>query len=1166
MVSVQVVSQLLVWLGWWALFRRRNNSEPDCVAALQAYILAGAQIVGTGLVLGHLGWLSPPALLGANGGLTLAVWAAAWRPAPVSRSGLMRLARGVFPRAPAGFINGLLLLLNLVVLALTLTRAAWYELGSYDGLCYHLPMVQRMVQEGHLLFTDPPNILVESYPKNIELWFFWNYAFSGSDRWLDAGQVPLLFLAQLAVYCLGRTLGTSRACAATGALLFPFAPVVLAQITTTYTDVGVSALLLAAMALLAVASLRLGWLNSLAFGCSLGLLLGTKFSGLVYAVVLGGAFLAAGLARRLAIWTLVRHVLLLAGVVTAIGGSTYLCNAWNHGNPLYPYEVSLGPVELPGPRSPDSLYGLDQTRGEPRYRTIARSWTTVAQYPMVTHSPVFGGFGVTWLFLLGCCVLWLASAVRRRVGADLLFFLLMVVLFLVTPLNFRVRFTIFLLGLGTVALGRVMDQGRLLVWLGGLGAWVVAGLTVVQSLDLYRGLWTPAIAQECQQPCWNRDLQAFHQAYRWVRARGPRRQRILVFRHQSREICSYCLWNPEGNTLLFHPDPDSEEAFLSLLTAHRDSWWVVPRGSRADHYYLNHAGRFQVLYADDTALVVSGASPSPVATPWVSQLWPHEQAADRQGKSLPNFSRAGYGLGRPVPHQTGPLFDVTELPFGAVPNDGRDDTAALQRAVDAAGANGGGVVFLPVGRYDIHSDPEAPWLTISQSNVVLRGAGADGEGTVLHLGSPGPEGLVRRLGSIPAADEARRYAALAVVGPEGGEVLAHYRADVLRGQRLVQVDDASQFHPGQMVRIELDDPLIDPANPHPDRVDLVRQLTHPFALTAAQGDTYGPAAQRVSWLVQIEAVEGHHRLRLTEPVRFDHRQAYRPRLSSFQGVSGVGIEHLRLESAWPGEYVHHQPFRSADGQVVRSAKEQDYLWGGLWLSQVRDSWIHDVTFNNLTQGIILSHCVHLTVRDVRFRGHAGHAGITMARSHGILVDRAAFFAPRVHPITFSMGASGNVVTNSETQDRGFDQERGTGPFIDFHGLFPHENLLDNLRGFQVASGGDLSVLPHAGVRNVFWNIEAPAELGACGEVGHEFAWTCEVDTTSSKTRTTMFEHYPQAFYVGVTRRGNRPVQLGGRAVDRRTTWMTVEGLNRPGVVPPSLWRAQREQAGHTSSP
>jgi hypothetical protein len=61
------------------------------------------------------------------------------------------------------------------------------------------------------------------------------------------------------------------------------------------------------------------------------------------------------------------------------------------------------------------------------------------------------------------------------------------------------------------------------------------------------------------------------------------------------------------------------------------------------------------------------------------------------------------------------LFDVTK--FGAVPNDGMDDTDAVQKALDAAGGNGGGVVYLPRGRFQMNGPIRIPRF------VLLKGAG-----------------------------------------------------------------------------------------------------------------------------------------------------------------------------------------------------------------------------------------------------------------------------------------------------------------------------------------------------------------------------------------------------------------------------------------------------------
>ena len=63
------------------------------------------------------------------------------------------------------------------------------------------------------------------------------------------------------------------------------------------------------------------------------------------------------------------------------------------------------------------------------------------------------------------------------------------------------------------------------------------------------------------------------------------------------------------------------------------------------------------------------------------------------------------------------IFNV-KTGYGAKGDNSTDDTAAIQSAINAAVANGGGVVFFPTGNYIVSST-----LTVNQSNVSLIGSG-----------------------------------------------------------------------------------------------------------------------------------------------------------------------------------------------------------------------------------------------------------------------------------------------------------------------------------------------------------------------------------------------------------------------------------------------------------
>ncbi len=72
-----------------------------------------------------------------------------------------------------------------------------------------------------------------------------------------------------------------------------------------------------------------------------------------------------------------------------------------------------------------------------------------------------------------------------------------------------------------------------------------------------------------------------------------------------------------------------------------------------------------------------------------------------------------------------PAVRPTDAREHGAKGDGKSaDTAAIQRAIDAIGAAGGGVVYLPAGTYRIKPAGGSDCaLRMSRSGVVLRGAG-----------------------------------------------------------------------------------------------------------------------------------------------------------------------------------------------------------------------------------------------------------------------------------------------------------------------------------------------------------------------------------------------------------------------------------------------------------
>lgn len=84
------------------------------------------------------------------------------------------------------------------------------------------------------------------------------------------------------------------------------------------------------------------------------------------------------------------------------------------------------------------------------------------------------------------------------------------------------------------------------------------------------------------------------------------------------------------------------------------------------------------------------------------------------------------------------LYDVTK--FGASGDGETDDSGAIQSAIDVAISDGGGIVYLPVGTYNVDET-----LTVTGDHIAITGAGKGSiirgtfeEGDIIYAGGPKP--------------------------------------------------------------------------------------------------------------------------------------------------------------------------------------------------------------------------------------------------------------------------------------------------------------------------------------------------------------------------------------------------------------------------------------------
>ena len=453
-------------------------------------------------------------------------------------------------------------------------------------------------------------------------------------------------------------------------------------------------------------------------------------------------------------------------------------------------------------------------------------------------------------------------------------------------------------------------------------------------------------------------------------------------------------------------------------------------------------------------------------TTWRSSLYPANwtppgNASFATGKLIQDFSYAGYQRGEaPVPDVTGPLFDVTA--YGADPSGAADSTVAIQDAINAAAAAGGGVVSLPAGLFRI--SPQGAnnhCLRISTPHIVLRGAGA--AATFLLNSSHTMNGKAVIQVSPPSTSLGTTQT---------------ITADLPGPTRRIPVQNAGSFAPGNVVRIQwsfTDEWVIEnnqqtwwnETNGRPANATYLREIV---ATNPAEG-----------W-VEIDV-----------PTRYAIKTRDAAGMRTVSGwLTNVGIESLAVGNlqhpgaGW-GENDYTDPAKAAydahNSWLIRVQNSRDCWVSGVQSRQAADN---SSTCHMLSNGILLSGCSRVTVRNCQMRrpqyGGGGGNGYMyrLQNSNECLIANSLADFSRHGFVISHAGTSGNVFFQCE--DRETQRATGsTGSYTtggsgsDNHMHFSHSNLWDQCHAhnsFYTAHHRTTSGTTPHGVTSahaVYWN-------------------------------------------------------------------------------------------------
>ena len=223
-----------------------------------------------------------------------------------------------------------------------------YTVLDADSMWYHLAMPAEWVRTGSVWPHDTVPVMARAYPGFRHAMLAWLALPVGNEHLALMGilEYPLLVLS---TYVLARELGVARMVAFAVGFAAASTPVALGGFSTQGNDIALAIYLTAATAM-TLRFLRSGLAGDAAMSAiALAALAASKFSGPSYCVLVLFACMLGGGARR---FLSMRNLAVYVGCLSLIAAPWYVRNWIVFSNPLWPAQLEVAGVSLPGPMDP----------------------------------------------------------------------------------------------------------------------------------------------------------------------------------------------------------------------------------------------------------------------------------------------------------------------------------------------------------------------------------------------------------------------------------------------------------------------------------------------------------------------------------------------------------------------------------------------------------------------------------------------------------------------------------------------------------------------------------------------------------------------------------------------------------------------------------------------
>ena len=400
---------------------------------------------------------------------------------------------------------------------------------------------------------------------------------------------------------------------------------------------------------------------------------------------------------------------------------------------------------------------------------------------------------------------------------------------------------------------------------------------------------------------------------------------------------------------------------------------------------------------------------------------------------LPDFSYAGYKNGEiAIPSPKYKIFDVTK--FGAIPNDGISDKAAIEKAIRAAEINGSGIVFFPSGQFLINEvSDNLSTIRLKGSRIIFRGSGSGDGGTELFMKN-----------KLVAEDTANMWTGFPMF--EFGEYkitkeVGKLSKNVKEGDTQIEFERLHSINPGQWVVLSL----------NTYDTNLIKQEIGNHPIDQRWTTMLKDEGVIVKMYYQVKKVQGRQ-IELLTPIGFDIDKKHPWKILKYNPLEEIGVENVAFRGTFTHPFIHHRSWVDDSG------------WNMFHFNGVVNSWMKDCRFTDVSIGVMVKNSAQVSVLDSKVTGNGTHEAIQSNRSTNVFIGKCSDNAGMFHSIGVDGWNMNTVIWRCNYL-----------PTTSFesHSYQPRNTLLDLMEGGLLPNraGGNVVNHPNHMRGLVLWNFK-----------------------------------------------------------------------------------------------